>query len=130
MEKQTSEKLPKGSPSDHLANERTFLAWIRTSIALTGFGFVIVKFALFIRQVSAVLDNPVRIPYRGYSAIVGIVMVGLGAVIAVLAFFRYQHIYRQLNSGSFFPAAWLPVLLTLCILAGCILLVWYLLPGV
>ncbi|QEM08229.1 DUF202 domain-containing protein [Mucilaginibacter rubeus] len=33
--------------SDHLANERTFLAWIRTSIALMGFGFVVVKFSLF-----------------------------------------------------------------------------------
>ena len=37
----------KGSPNDHLANERTFLAWIRTSIAFIGFGFVIVKFAVF-----------------------------------------------------------------------------------
>ncbi|MEM3759375.1 MAG: DUF202 domain-containing protein, partial [Saccharolobus sp.] len=36
------------NPSDHFANERTFLAWIRTGIALIGFGFVIAKFIIFI----------------------------------------------------------------------------------
>ncbi len=52
-------------PADHLANERTFLAWIRTSIALMGFGFVIVKFALFIREISIALGDKVVVPGRG-----------------------------------------------------------------
>ena len=43
------------NPSDHLANERTFLAWIRTSIAIMAFGFVVVKFTFFIKQLSIVL---------------------------------------------------------------------------
>jgi putative membrane protein len=34
--------------SDHAANERTFLAWVRTGIATIAFGFVIEKFNLFI----------------------------------------------------------------------------------
>jgi putative membrane protein len=45
------------NPSDHLANERTFLAWIRTSVAIMGFGFVVVKFALFIKQIPLVLTR-------------------------------------------------------------------------
>lgn len=37
---------------EHLANERTLLAWIRTSIGIMAFGFVVVKFSLFIKQIS------------------------------------------------------------------------------
>ena len=38
-----------------MANERTFLAWIRTSIGIMAFGFVVEKFALFLKQVSYLL---------------------------------------------------------------------------
>ena len=44
--------------TDHLANERTFLAWIRTSIGIMAFGFVVQKFALFMRQVSLFFLSP------------------------------------------------------------------------
>jgi putative membrane protein len=123
------ERKPAG-PTDHLANERTFLAWIRTSIALMGFGFVIVKFALFIRQLSVALGGKVAIPGKGYSAITGVIMVALGAILAMLAFIRYLNIEKQLNSNSFFPSKWLSALLTLSILIGSILLVLYLLPNI
>ncbi len=61
MENATPGKEPKkpigGSPSDHLANERTYLAWVRTSIGIMAFGFVVVKFNLFIKQIAIVLRN-------------------------------------------------------------------------
>ena len=120
----------RSNPSDHLANERTFLAWVRTSIALMGFGFVIVKFALFIRQVSIALGNRVMLPSKGYSAIIGVIMVALGAIMASLAFFRYQNVEKQLNADSYFPSKLLSILLTVSILIGSILLVLYLLPNV
>jgi uncharacterized membrane protein YidH (DUF202 family) len=41
----------------HMANERTFLAWIRTSIGIMAFGFVVEKFSLFIKQVSYFLGQ-------------------------------------------------------------------------
>jgi len=123
------ERKPAG-PADHLANERTFLAWIRTSIALMGFGFVIVKFALFIRQISVALGNKVAMPGKGYSAVIGVIMVALGAIMATLAFFRYLHIQKQLNNNSFFPSKWLSALVTLSIVIGSILLVLYLLPNI
>jgi len=118
-------------PSDHLANERTFLAWIRTSIAIMGFGFVIVKFALFVRQISVAFGDKAEVPLgKGYSAIIGVVMVAFGAVIATLSFFRYRNIEKQLNNNSYFPSKMLSLLLTLFVLTGSILLVFYLLPNV
>jgi uncharacterized membrane protein YidH (DUF202 family) len=46
-----------GSASDHLANERTFLAWVRTSIGIMAFGFVVVKFTLFVKQLALLLHQ-------------------------------------------------------------------------
>jgi putative membrane protein len=122
-------KRPAG-PADYLANERTFLAWIRTSIALMGFGFVIVKFALFIRQVTIALGEKAIVPSKGYSAIIGVTMVALGALMATFAYIRYRNIEKQLSSNSYFPSRWLSVLVTLSIVIGAILLVLYLLPSI
>jgi len=126
---ETQDKKPAGA-ADHLANERTFLAWVRTSIALMGFGFVIVKFALFIRQISIVLGDKVTPPGRGISAIIGVTMVALGPLMTTLAFIRYRNIEKQLNESSFFPSKWLSVLVTFSIIIGAALLVLYLLPNI
>jgi putative membrane protein len=125
----SSQQKPAGA-TDHLANERTFLAWIRTSIALMGFGFVIVKFALFLRQLSFVLATKIPAVPKGDSAMIGVTMVALGAVMAVLAYVRYLHIEKQLNNNSYFPSRLLTAFLTIAILAGSILLVIYLLPNI
>ncbi len=128
METQQSKKT--SGPADHLANERTFLAWIRTSIALMGFGFVIVKFALFIKQISLALGEKVATQSNGYSAIIGVLMVALGAIMATLAYLRYRNIEKQLNENAYFPSKWLSVLVTLSIVVGSILLILYLLPNI
>ncbi len=126
-----SEKSQKTSgPADHLANERTFLAWIRTSIALMGFGFVIVKFALFVRQISIVLDKKEVVQGKNYSAIIGIIMVSMGAIVTTLAYLRYRNIEKQLNNNAYFPSKLLSVIVTFSIVVGSILLVLYLLPGI
>lgn len=41
----------------HMANERTFLAWIRTSVAIMAFGFVVEKFSLFVKQMAYYLGK-------------------------------------------------------------------------
>lgn len=125
---QPQERKPAG-PADYLANERTFLAWIRTSIALMGFGFVIVKFAVFIRQAALMTNGNVALVENRSSAVTGIVMVALGAIMATVAYIRYRSIERQLNENSFFPSKWLSVLVTLSLVIGSILLVIYLLPN-
>lgn len=117
-------------PSDHLANERTFLAWIRTSIALMGFGFVIVKFAIFIRQITIVLGGKAPLPGKGSSGIIGVVMVALGAIVATLAYLRYRSIEKQLKNNFYFPSNWIIALVTISLIIGSIFLVVYLLPNV
>lgn len=126
---ETKDRKP-ARAADHLANERTFLAWVRTSIALMGLGFVIVKFALFIHQVSLALGDKVTPPGKVYSAIIGVTMVALGALMTTFAFIRYLNIEKQLNNNSYFPSKWLSVLVTLSIIIGAVLLVLYLLPNI
>ena len=114
----------------HMANERTFLAWIRTSIGIMAFGFVVEKFALFIKQMSLILGNAnienVSPPSHGYSAIVGIFLVGLGALMSLLAFVRYKKVERQINEDTYQPSSILYILLTIAVLAVGIFLVLYL----
>lgn len=119
-----------GGPADHLANERTFLAWVRTGIALMGFGFVIVKFALFIRQISSMLDKQITSSGKGYSAIIGVLMVALGAVMIILSYIRYTKIESQLNNNQYYPNRWLAAIVTISLLIGAILLILYLVPNI
>ena len=126
----TSEKpATKINPNDHLANERTFLAWIRTGIAIMGFGFVVVKFSLFIRQLSLALDEKVILPEKGYSSTIGILLVAIGAVSVLLAFLRYRTIEKKLLNQSYFPSFQLSLILTISMLLIAGLLIIYLLPS-
>ena len=116
----------------HMANERTFLAWIRTSVGIMAFGFVVEKFALFIKQLSYFLSRsgfPSSQPLpsaRGYSSILGIFIVGLGAVMGLLAFIRYKKVERQIDEDTYQPSLILDILLTISILAVGLFLVIYL----
>lgn len=120
---------PAANPGDHLANERTFLAWLRTSIALMGFGFVVVKFSLFIKQLSLALNEKVMLPGKGFSSAIGMVLVAMGALLALLAYIRYRRTERQLLSQSYRPGFLLSFLLTSGIVLISGLLLWYLLPN-
>ena len=110
----------------HMANERTFLSWVRTSIGIMAFGFVVEKFALFLKQVSYFLGKEVPAPSHGYSSIFGIVLVGLGALMGVLAFIRYKKVEKQIDEDTYQPSLILDVLLALSILTIGIFLIIYL----
>src|SRR5450756_1585471 len=94
----------------HMANERTFLAWIRTSISIMAFGFVVEKFSLFVKQMGYYLGKEISPPPQGYSPIIGIVLVGLGVMMGVLAFIRYKIVERQIDENTFKPSRILSVL--------------------
>lgn len=111
---------------EHLANERTFLAWIRTGIALMGFGFVIVKFALFLTQLSMLLESDV-VPSHGYSALVGVIMVAVGVVVAFFAFVQYKINSKHLQNNYYAPRSVLSLIITLIMIVGGIILIVYLL---
>jgi putative membrane protein len=110
----------------HLANERTFLAWIRTSIAIMAFGFVVERFSLFVKQLPFYLGKTAVPPAAGPSAVLGIMIVGLGALMGVLAFFRYRTVERQIEKDTFEPSRLLTVLLTISLLAIGMFLTLYL----
>jgi putative membrane protein len=118
------------NPSDHLANERTFLAWIRTSIAIMGFGFVVVKFALFIKQISLVLTTKQTVlPGKGYSTQIGILLVAVGAFMAMYSYLRYRTTEKQLMIKAYKPSVLPALILTVGIVIVGTLLVIYLIPG-
>jgi len=110
----------------HMANERTFLAWIRTSISIMAFGFVVEKFSLFVKQMAYYLGKEATPPPAGYSSMIGIVLVGLGVLMGVLAFIRYKKVERQIDDDTFQPSAILSILLALSIIAIGFFLVLYL----
>ena len=110
----------------HMANERTFLAWIRTSISIMVFGFVVEKFSLFVKQLPYYLGKEGSPPSPGYSSVVGVILVGLGAVMGVLAYIRYRSVERQIENDTYAPSPVLSVLLMLSVLAVGLFLVLYL----
>ncbi len=110
----------------HMANERTFLAWIRTSVAIMAFGFVVEKFSLFVRQMSYYLGKEMSPPPTGKSALIGVLLVALGVVIGILAFARYKSVQKQIEEDTYRPSPILSVMLFLSVLAIGVFLVLYL----
>ncbi|HET6556002.1 MAG TPA: DUF202 domain-containing protein [Prolixibacteraceae bacterium] len=114
----------------HMANERTFLAWIRTSIGIMAFGFVIERFALFTRQMALIMGkqniDPQALPQPLWSSVIGILVVALGALISGLAFLRYKKVKKQIDDDSFHHSSTINAWLTVAVLGIGILLVIYL----
>ena len=124
----------------HMANERTFLAWIRTSIGIMAFGFVVEKFAIFVRRVSLFLKEAestgghalagtarTHPPSPEYSSIFGICFIVLGALMGVLAFVRYKRVEKQIDADTYHPSLILDIMLVLAIIVIGIFLAVYLL---
>ena len=85
--------------TDHAANERTFLAWIRTAIAVAAFGFLVEKFDLVLKATSQTLGG------RGPSAlgervadITGLLIIALAGLMMVLATVRFRRTSRAIDS--------------------------------
>lgn len=97
--------------TEFLANERTFLAWIRTSIAIVSLGFVVARFSIWLRDMAA---DVVRLPERGpgVSLIMGEVLMAFGGLVAVLAAWRYHVVNRQIEENRVRADRALVVLIT------------------
>lgn len=95
---------------EHQANERTFLAWLRTAISLIGFGLAIARFGIFLRELqSRVAPQTPTSPINSQSIGVGLVIVGTSLII--LAVWRYNQVFWQIERGNY-RASRLLVLLT------------------
>ena len=95
--------------SDHLANERTFLAWIRTSISVIVFGFVVAKFGITLRQFLRLQGQ--RAEQSGVSLGIGVAFMAVGVLMALAALFRYRNTRARLELGEFRAAG--PVIMIL-----------------
>jgi putative membrane protein len=114
---------------EHLANERTLLAWIRTSVGIMAFGFVVVKFSLFIRQISLLLGKNSTIPQHGFSSVIGIFLVAVGATTLILSYVQYKRTEKQLTNETFQSSSSLILSLIISILIISILLILYLIEN-
>ena len=92
--------------TDHAANERTFLAWIRTSIAIMAFGFLVEKFDLFLEFASKSLAA--RMPSVGgqlVGNIAGLLLIALGGATMVLAMIRFRRTALDIDSAETRPGS-------------------------
>jgi putative membrane protein len=108
----------------HLANERTFLAWIRTSISIIVFGFVVAKFGITLREFLRVQGAAVR--ESGESLVIGVGFIAMGIFMAMAAWFRYRTTMRRIEAGEFKPAGAIVTVLTVVAAVFGIILAVYL----
>ena len=114
--------------SDHAANERTFLAWVRTGIAIIAFGFVVEKFNLFVRTMAEAnaSDNAGRLRLERFSGSFshydGFALILIGMAIIVLSFVRFVRTSRMIDDQQSYSAAGIKVEFVLAMVLGLIVL--------
>ncbi|MGA2585270.1 MAG: DUF202 domain-containing protein [Tepidisphaeraceae bacterium] len=108
---------PDRHTSDHLANERTFLAWIRTSISVIGLGFVVAKFSVWLRELSASMDRPAP-SHTSVSLPLGIALMIFGGLLALTAAWRYRTVRIAILKSQ--PAAAEGTTTAVSIIVACI----------
>jgi putative membrane protein len=103
---------------DHQANERTFLAWLRTALALIAFGFAIARFGLFTRQIHLAMTNQSPIVHSVLnSENLGMGLVVSGLLTMVLAVWRFNQVFRQIEQKDYRPRRWMMWFMTGLVMA-------------
>ena len=91
--------------SDHAANERTFLAWVRTAIAVMAFGFVIERFDLFLQVAAPQLALRQAAPHSQMIAnLAGLAFIGIGVVMIVIASVRFVKTAKAIETEDAVPS--------------------------
>jgi putative membrane protein len=98
--------------TEYLANERTFLAWIRTSIAIISLGFVVAKFDVWLREFALRIDPKIQMHSHGVSLWMGVGMMSLGGILALLAVWRYHVVNMAIERGEVKPDRGLVLIVT------------------
>lgn len=108
------EAAPAQDPRVQLAAERTLLAWIRTGLALMGFGFVVARFGLFLHEVATTGSEDWLPTKTGISLAMGVVLVLLGAVVLLGAAVEHLRLLRTYYPDSGFGFRRRPLGVVLC----------------
>jgi putative membrane protein len=117
-----TETMPTPKPTgptyatDHLANERTFLAWVRTSLAVIGLGFAVAKFGTWLRELAGQPAHLAEASRGTHSFAVGIVMISTGGAFAIIAALRHRAVARQIEDGRVRSASTTVAVVTVIIL--------------
>ncbi len=91
----------KVDPATEMAAERTMLAWIRTGLALMGFGFVVSKFGLFLQKLAEIKNIHMKVQANQSASVwIGIALVLLGVAVNIAAATRFAGLIRRLHSGE------------------------------
>ncbi len=126
-------ELPPPSPSqivtELLAAERTFLAWVRTSIAVASLGFVVAKFGIWLRELAAQLNPQIHIETTALSLPIGIGMMVFGAALTALAAWHFRIVRRAIMKGEIRSSTSLVVTITLGVALLTFVMVIYLLAA-
>jgi putative membrane protein len=113
---------------DHSANERTFLAWVRTAIAVMAFGFLVEKFDLFLEMAApSLVGRTLSLPGQKFGNTAGLALILVGTAMVAVAALRFlmtakaiDSDERRLGPGSRVDMA----LAVLLVLLGCALFVY------
>ena len=113
---------------DHSSNERTFLAWVRTAIAVMAFGFIVEKFDVFLEIAAPSLaGRRLSLPGQKFGNIAGLALIVLGTSIVIIAAIRFLIIARNIDSEDMRrgPGSRIDVALAaLLALLGCALFIY------
>jgi putative membrane protein len=82
-----------------MAAERTFLAWIRTAVALMAFGFVIARFGVILEGLGP--QGVADAPDGALSLGLGLALIGVGVVVCVVSAVRHRRYVRAIDEGRF-----------------------------
>jgi putative membrane protein len=89
---------------DHSANERTFLAWVRTSIAVIAFGFLVERFDLFLAFATPeAVKNRISVSRGEFGHVAGLGLIMLGILMILVAAFRFARSAREIDDKRVFP---------------------------
>jgi putative membrane protein len=88
---------------DHAANERTFLAWVRTGIAVIAFGFLVERFDLFLSYLARATPHPSGTMHNQLANIAGLTLIVLGIIIIAVAAVRFRRTSIEIDAPDVMP---------------------------
>ena len=101
--------------NDELANDRTYLAWLRTGIACVALGFVVAKAALIIKAGKPVSD-------KGLYGVTGVLLVLSGAAMVIAGYLQHRAVQGQLQTDDARPVPRWPLAITAIAVAAALFL--------